>query len=114
MTDNIRILSAHEVRKLSDYDDKILVYGTFEEIFFDAVIGLGNGNKTPERTEETLNHETIHEVLTLLYGRGLSFSFDRDLYYNFNLCKNGEFCKDTVIRETLIAFFSLTESEILI
>lgn len=115
MTDNVRILSLEEVRKLSGYDSKIPVYGTFEDIF-EPEIGLGNGNTTPERTIQTINHETIHEVLTelFIFGRGISFSFDRDLYYNFDLCTRGELCENTVIRETLIVFFSLNENEVLI
>lgn len=110
MTDNIRILTTREIEKLRNFDKSIPVYGTFEDAI-GPQISLGSGNKDEIRTIQTLNHETIHETLTELFGRGLSFSFDRDLFYNFEYCKNGELSENTRIRETLIAFFTLSEDE---
>jgi len=114
VTDNIRIMTQYEINKLQN-DANVPVYGTFEHVSgFEAEIALGSGNKDDLRTIQTINHETVHETLTKILNREISFLFDRGLFYNFESCKNGNFAKNTIIRETLIAFFTLTETETLI
>lgn len=105
MTDNIRVLTEYEIIRIQDRNNSSQpVYATFENIL-EPVISIGSC--TENNIEQILNHETIHETLTELFNSSLSFQFDRDLYYNFELCKKGELCKDTIIRETLISMFTI-------
>ena len=114
LTDNIRILSGFEIAKIQQkYNTNCPIFGTYDT----EEIGIGNGCKTPKITEQTLSHESIHEILTELfkgYLKDISMSFDRDLFYNFEQCKNGEVCKSTIIRDTLISFFTIEEDTPLI
>ena len=100
---DIEILTELQLNKLLDgQPENIKVFGTHNN----GVIGIGNGANS-ENIEAILTHEEIHSTLTTLFNQGVSFRFDRDLYYNFELCKHGIF-KDTVIRESLLSIFEGT------
>ena len=102
LTDNIRILSEFEICKLQQkHQTTQPIFGTFEY----GQIALGNGNKDNKRTEQTVNHETIHETLTELFNEKVSYCFDR-LYYCFEPVTKGEF-KGLEIHQALTAFFEI-------
>ena len=83
MTDNIHILTQHEIDILQNNNNQP-VYGTYQK-FFESEIRLGNGNKNVQRTIKTLKHESIHEVITELYNWSVSMQFDRLFYSNARL-----------------------------
>jgi hypothetical protein len=79
MTDNIRLMTEHEINKLKDISN-VPIYGTYHKVF-ESEIALGSGNKNARITVKTLKHESIHECLTDLFNWSISMEFDR-LYYS--------------------------------
>jgi hypothetical protein len=109
LTDNIQLLTQTEINKLCQHNNTEECYGTHEkDIYGESIVKLGHSNKTPKRTEQTINHESIHETLTDLFNSAVSFLFDRGLYYNFESLTKGEFI-NLEIRQALIEFFTIDD-----
>jgi hypothetical protein len=95
---NIEIMTQYELNQHLEGTQGVKCYASFK----DGLISVAQCDDS--NTDKVLVHECIHAIITELFDRGLSFRFDRDLIYNFELCKNGIF-KDLTVRESFISFF---------
>jgi hypothetical protein len=96
---NVSVMDAYELTQHLEGTQGVKCYASFK----DGLINVAQCDDL--NTDKVLVHESIHQLITELFNSGLSFRFDRDLIYNFELCKNGIF-KDIPIRE---AFYGILE-----
>lgn len=96
MDTEISVMTQYELNQHLEGTEGIKCYASFESN------NIRVAQCDESNTDKALVHESIHAVLTELFNEKLSFQFDRDLYYNFAICKHGIF-KGTVIRESFLA-----------
>jgi len=87
--------------------DSTIVYGISDSI---GNFAIGSGIKDAERAINVLSHESIHDILKVLFTNiNMSLCLDRDLIYNVDGIVKRGYSKGLTVREAILELFTIEE-----